>query len=164
MTDAAGSDPRQRKQRAVVLILLAVLLISASLFLGNRKDADIIVVTLPSGKQIEAEVADTPEKLLFGLAFREGLPEGSGMLYIFESSGPHRVRTKGYRIPVDMIWVNESRHIVHLIEHAEPCAEDPCPFYGPPPEHVRYLIQATAGLIRREHLQTGAELKFALRL
>ncbi|HXF92956.1 MAG TPA: DUF192 domain-containing protein [Nitrospiraceae bacterium] len=164
MSSTTESDPRQRKQRAVVLILLAILLISASVFFGNHKDADIIVVTLPSGNQIEAEVADTPEKLLFGLAFREELPEGSGMLYIFEASGPHRVRTKGYRIPVDMIWVDEYRHIVHLVEHAEPCAEDPCPFYGPPPEHARYILQATAGLIRREHLQTGAELKFALRL
>ncbi|MGQ0811972.1 MAG: DUF192 domain-containing protein [Nitrospiraceae bacterium] len=137
---------------------------TGSLFLTNKKESDVIVVTFPSGKQLEAEVADTPEKLLFGLAFRDGLPQGSGMLYIFETSALHRVHTKGYKIRVDMIWADESRHVVHLHESAEPCSRDPCPLYGPPPQKARYIIQSAAGFIREERLTPGAELKFTLRL
>ena len=57
-----------------MMILLAVLLISVSMFLVQRDDSKTIIVTFPNGTQIEAEVADTPEKLLFGLAFQEALP------------------------------------------------------------------------------------------
>ena len=115
-------------------------------------------------EEIDAEVADTPEKLLFGLAFRDGLPPNSGMLYIFETSDRHRLRTKGFKIPVDMIWVDESRHVVHLVESADPCPQDPCPWYGPPSEKARYVIQTEAGFLKRERLVPGTELKFTLRL
>ncbi|MEK6525802.1 MAG: DUF192 domain-containing protein, partial [Nitrospirota bacterium] len=145
-------------------LVLSLVLIAGSLFLTGRKDTDTIIVTFPSGKEIEAEVADTPEKLLFGLAFRDGLPPDSGMLYIFETSDRHRVRTKGFKIPVDMIWVDASRHVVHLVERADPCPQDPCPLYGPPPENARYVIQTAAGFLEQERLAPGAELKFTLRL
>lgn len=150
--------------RVLVLIGLAVLLLVGSFFLTAPKGNEYIIVTFPSGHEIEAEVADTPEKLLFGLAFREGLPPRSGMLYIFEASDRHRIRTKGFKIPVDVIWVDASRHVVHLVENALPCPEDPCPLYGPPPEDARYVIQTAAGFIREEDLKPGAELKFTLRL
>lgn len=156
------SSPKQ--SRVFVLLVLSLVLIAGSLFLTGRKDTDTIIVTFPSGKEIEAEVADTPEKLLFGLAFRDGLPPDSGMLYIFETSDRHRVRTKGFKIPVDMIWVDESRHVVHLVESADPCPQDPCPLYGPPPENARYVIQTAAGFLEQERLAPGAELKFTLRL
>lgn len=157
-----GGAPK--RSRVFVLIVLALVLLIGSFFLTNKKETDIIVVTFPSGTEIEAEVADTPEKLLFGLAFRDGLPVDGGMLYIFETSDRHRLRTKGFKMPVDMIWVDESRRVVHMVEQAEPCHEDPCPLYGPPPENARYVIQTAAGFVKREGLAPGAELKFTLRL
>src|SRR5574341_281171 len=133
------SQSPPKRSRIYLLIAVALLLVVGSWLLTNQKDSETIIVTFPSGKQLDAEVADTPEKLLFGLAFREGLPPDSGMLYIFETSDRHRVRTKGFRFPVDMVWADESRHVVYLVEGAEPCQQDPCPLYGPPPEKVRYL-------------------------
>lgn len=130
----------------------------------NQKDFETIVVTFPNGKTIETEVADTPEKIFFGLAFREGLPSDGGMLYIFENSDRHRMQTKGFKIPVDMIWADESRHIVHLVDHALPCKQDPCPFFGPPAENARYVIETEAGYIAREGVHRGMELKFTLRM
>jgi uncharacterized membrane protein (UPF0127 family) len=154
----------QSRQRVFVLVVLALGLITASFYLTNKKDTDTIIVTFPSGREIEAEVADTPEKLLFGLAFREALPTNGGMLYIFETSDRHRTRTKGFRFPVDIVWVDESHHVVHVVEHAEPCIADPCPVYGPPPANARYIIETDAGLIKAEALVPGTELKFTLRL
>lgn len=153
-----------QRTRVLILIAFAFLLLLGGFFLTSRPDTEFIVVTFPSGHAIEAEVADTPEKLLVGLAFREGLPPRSGMLYIFETSGRHRVWTKGFKFPVDVIWVDASRHVVHFVKNALPCVEGPCPFYGPPPGDVRYVIQTRAGFIREEALKIGAELRFTLRL
>jgi hypothetical protein len=159
-----SSEPGQKKNRIVMMVLLAVLLMSVSMFVVERKESSIIVVRFPSGVELEAEVADTPEKQLFGLAFREELPPNSGMLYIFEENGLHRVRTKEYRFPVDILWVDESHHVVHMLEHAEPCAKDPCPFYGPPPEAARYVIQAESGFLKKSGAVRNDELKYSLRM
>jgi len=159
----APSDKPLQHSRAVILIVLAVLMIGGVLFLTGPKN-DTIIVTFPSGKTIETEVADTPEKLLFGLAFRDALPPDSGMLYIFDASDRHAVRTKGFLFPVDVIWADESRHVVHLVERAEPCAADPCPAYGPPPENARYVIETRAAFSKQEKLSPGVELKFTLKL
>ena len=146
---AGGSEAEQRRKKIVTFVLLVILLISVSLFLGGPKESDLIIVEFPNGKTMETEVASTPEKLLFGLAFREGLPA---------------VRTRQFRIPVDMLWIDESHHVVHILEQVPPCAQDPCPLYGPPPEPIRYLIEADAGYVRREGGAVGMELKFTLRM
>jgi len=161
----SSSSPGPKRFRIVILIILALGLLTASWFLTDQQqEGHTILVTFPNGKVLEAEVADTPEKLLFGLAFREGLPPDAGMLYIFETSDLHRVKTKGFRIPVDMIWADESRHVAQVIENVPPCPQDPCPYYGPPPEKVRYLIQTAAGFVKLEQVVPGVELKFTLRL
>ena len=159
-----AGNREERNKRIIMMILLALLLMSASVFLVERKESSIIVVTFPSGVELEAEVADTPEKLLFGLAFREALPSNGGMLCIFEQNGLHRVTTKEYRFPIDILWVDEGHHVVHMMEQAEPCAKDPCPVFGPPPEAVRYVIQAESGFIRKARVEKHDELKYALRL
>ena len=161
---AGGIESEQRRKKIVTFILLVILLISVSLFLGGPKESELIIVEFPNGKTMETEVASTPEKLLFGLAFREGLPADTGMLYIFESTGLHRVRTRQFRIPIDMMWIDESHHIVQILEQVPPCAQEPCPLYGPPPEPIRYLIETEAGYVRRQAVTVGMELKFTLRM
>ncbi|MEK6803741.1 MAG: DUF192 domain-containing protein [Nitrospirota bacterium] len=160
----SAAESEQRRKKIVTFVLLLILLVSVILFLGGPKESELIIVEFPNGKTMETEVASTPEKLLFGLAFREGLPADTGMLYIFESTGLHRVQTRQFRIAVDMVWIDESHHVVQLLEQVPPCEKDPCPLYGPPPEPVRYLIEAEAGSIRRAGITTGMELKFTLRM
>ncbi|HSF66894.1 MAG TPA: DUF192 domain-containing protein [Nitrospiraceae bacterium] len=164
MTTAPVSDQGQKKKRIVTLVLMAIFLMSASFFLIDRKEETIIIVTFPNGHEVEAEVADTPEKLFVGLAFREALPANTGLLYIFESTGQNHLWTKGYRFPVDIIWVDESHHIVGLNENVAPCREDECPRYSSSPEAVRYAIQTEAGFIKREGITIGLELKYTLRM
>lgn len=164
MSTSAVSDRELKKKRIITLVLMAIFLMSASFFLIDRKDETIIVVSFPNGRTLETEVADTPEKLLFGLAFRETLSANSGMLYIFESTGQNHVWTKGYQFPVDLLWIDESHHIVGLREQVAPCVADVCPSYSSSPESVRYAIQTEAGFIEREGIVVGLELKYTLRM
>src|SRR5689334_22143230 len=158
----ASSD--HKKKRIIMMILLAVLLMSVSMFLVQRDDARTIIIAFPNGIEIEAEVADTPEKLLFGMAFHDALPPNGGMIYIFDSTGPHRVTTKQYRFSIDMIWVDESRHIVAIAENVPPCRLDTCPWHGSESASVRYLIETAAGFAKQTGIAVGAELKYTLRM
>lgn len=161
MSEQAGVPSRTR-HRIGLLIAMAILLMSLSVILSGEKETEHILVTFPNGRQLEGEVANTPEKLLFGLAFRESLPAGSALLMIFDESGPHRVWTKQYRMPVDMIWVDESKHIVDVMEGLSPCEADSCPRYGSPSTAARYILQTRAGFVKDASVALGMELKFTL--
>ncbi len=143
---------------------MSLLLISGALLFNTPTDPGVMLVRFPGGTVLEAEVAETPEKLLFGLAFRDELPDGHGLLFLFEQSGLHRVWTKEYRFNVDMMWINESKHIVHIVETAVPCEIDPCERHGPPPERARYVLMANGGFVDRAAVSVGQELVFALRM
>jgi len=152
------------KKRLIFLVVMSLFLISGALLFNRPEQTQVIHVTFPNGTVLEAEVANTPEKLLFGLAFQDDLPPNKGMLYIFDQSAPHRVWTKGFRIPVDVIWVDESKLVVHVVEAVEPCSQDPCPWYGPPSQNARYVIEANAGFAKRQGVVPGTKLKFILRI
>ncbi len=143
---------------------MSLLLISGAMFFNAPEDMDVIVVRFPGGAALEAEVAETPEKLLFGLAFRETLPDDHGMLFLFEQSDLRQVWTKQYQFNVDLMWINESKHVVHIVETAIPCVHDPCEWYGPPPERARYVLVANSGFVDRADVSVGQELVFALRM
>jgi uncharacterized protein len=160
----ASQPTGDKKNRIVMMALLAILLISVSMFLVPREEGKTIIISFPNGAELEAEVADTPEKLLFGMAFHDALPPSGGMIYIFESTGPHRVTTKAYRFPVDMIWVDESRHVVSIAENVPPCKLESCPWHGSESANVRYLIQAGAGFVQQSRVAVGVELKYTLRM
>jgi uncharacterized membrane protein (UPF0127 family) len=163
-TRAAEGPLTPNKKRILFLVLMALLLISGAMMFNAPKGTEVIEIRFPSGTNLQAEVAETPEKLLFGLAFREALPDDHGLLLLFEESGLHKVWTKQYQFNVDLIWVNESKHVVHIVETAVPCASDPCEWYGPSPERARYLIEANSGFVDRAQVVEGQELVFALRL
>lgn len=152
------------KKRLLFLVLMAFLLVSGALFFNAPRQIEVFQINFPNGVALQGEVADTPEKLLFGLAFREGLPPDGALLLIFEESGPHTVWTKAFQFPVDLIWVDESKRIVHMVSNAEPCHEDPCPRFGPPPENARYVIETSAGFIQRSEVKPGFKLSFAIHM
>ena len=156
------SGGKPDKKRIIFLIVMALLLITGALLFNAPEQTQVISIDFPKGGRLNAEVADTPEKLLFGLAFRSSLPPDSGMLYIFAESGPHRVWTKEFKFPVDVIWLDESKVVVHVVENAAPCVEDRCPWYGPPPRDARYVVEANGGFITHEQVEVGQEVKFIL--
>ena len=150
------------KKRIFFLIIMALLLISGALLFNSPGQTQTIKVTFPGGAVLKSEVADTPEKLLFGLAFRESLPRNEAMLYIFGESGPHRVWTKEFQFPVDLIWVDESKIVVHMVEDAPPCLDGKCTWYGPPPKDARYVIETNSGFVKQNGIGIGDQLKFTL--
>ena len=150
------------KKRIFFLVIMALLLISGALLFNSPGQTQLINVKFPNGALLKSEVADTPEKLLFGLAFRPTLPQDEAMLYIFGESAPHRIWTKEFQFPVDAIWIDESKFIVYVEKDVPPCSQNPCTWYGPPPKDARYILEANSGFIDREKVAIGQQVKFTL--
>jgi hypothetical protein len=121
----------------------------------------VVPLTLPSGTVLQAEVMVKDEDRAMGLMFRPSLPKDRGMLFVFGSSEFHGIWMKNCRFPIDILWLDEERKVVHLAEAVPPCKAEPCPVYTPLRRAV-YVVELNAGQARREKALVGATLEFTL--
>jgi len=142
-------------RRAFLYLLLFLTFPPSSVFSKEFKTA-----LFPSGTKIKMEVAETPQARQMGLMFREKLSHGTGMLFIFPSEAPHRFWMKNCKFPIDIIWMNHKKQIVYIEQSVPPCKNDPCPDYGPKDQLALYVIETSAGTIKKEKLRIGMTVGF----
>lgn len=116
-------------------------------------------VEFPSGTSVVVEVAADPESRAEGLMFRPSLSEDRGMLFLFPAKGLHSFWMKNTLISLDIIWVDESRAIVHIEEDVPPCQADPCPSYSPVAKAVA-VLELAAGQVAKRGLRIGDVLGY----
>lgn len=117
------------------------------------------VVKLPSGRSIVAEIADTPERSMYGYMYRHEVKDTEGMVFVYPESGLHPFWMKNTLVPLDIIWMDEAFQVLY-VETAPPCKADPCPSYGTP-RMSRYIIELKAGAAAREGLRVGDTIQVA---
>ncbi|MGH9748860.1 MAG: DUF192 domain-containing protein, partial [Candidatus Polarisedimenticolia bacterium] len=127
---------------------------------GTGGDPRRAVVRFPSGFVIEAEIADTPERVARGYMFRRKVRKDEGMVFVFKEPGFHSFWMKNTLVPLDIVWMDEAFSVVHLEASVPPCRADPCPSYGPI-RKVRYVLETRAGTARREGLKPGDVVQVA---
>jgi uncharacterized membrane protein (UPF0127 family) len=120
-----------------------------------------VPLALPSGKVLQAEVMVSDEDRAMGLMFRPSLPLDRGMIFVFEASDFHGIWMKNCKFPIDILWLDEEKKIVHVAESVPPCKAEPCPVYNPM-RRAAYVIELNAGQARREKAVLGAMVSFQL--
>jgi len=121
----------------------------------------VIPLTLPSGTVLQVEVMVKDEDRAMGLMFRPSLPKDRGMLFIFERPDFHGIWMKNCRFPIDIVWLDEEKKVVHLAESVPPCKAEPCPVYNPL-RRAAYVVELNAGQAKREKAVLGAAIGFTL--
>ncbi len=115
---------------------------------------ETVAVSLPDGSLVLAQLADTQEKRALGLMHRKTLPADQGMLFVFDFSDTHGFWMKNCQIPLDIVWLNGRKQIVHMERNLPPCKTDDCPTYTPA-QPALYAVELQAGTIDREQLALG---------
>lgn len=123
----------------------------------------LIPITLPGGSLIHAELADTPQKRAEGLMYREHLADDRGMLFTFSQAQAWVFWMKNTKIPLDLIWINEKKQIIHMEQNVPVCTrtDDSCPQYRPN-EGALYVLELAGGRAESLKLQRGSKLQFRL--
>jgi|SRR5579862_4468153 len=118
-------------------------------------------ITLPDGQQIRAEVMIKPDEMARGMMYRDSLPRGRGMLFIHDKPAPYRYWMHDMKIPLDIIFMDDTRKIVEISADTPPCTSDPknCPTYGGH-HYEQFVLELGAGEAHRMGLQTGQSLTF----
>lgn len=90
-------------------------------------------VTLEGGTTITAKVADEPDRRQQGLMNVTDLPDGVGMLFLFEEARSGGFWMKDTLVPLDIAYVLGDEVVAVL--QMDPCEADPCPTYDPGTEY-----------------------------
>jgi uncharacterized membrane protein (UPF0127 family) len=128
-----------------------------------QADDGLIAIQLPGGDIIQAEIADTMKKRAEGLMYREHLTKNRGMLFTFDQAQPWTFWMKNTKIPLDIIWMNEKKQIIHIARNVPICTrtDDGCPQYQPN-DPAMYVLEVGAGEAERLKLEKGSKLQFRL--
>jgi uncharacterized membrane protein (UPF0127 family) len=144
-------------KRALLLTLTLGLLFCA----GQAGKARFVKVYFPDGFVVTAELAVTDEERQQGLMFREKMPEEQGMLFLFEEEAVHAFWMKNMKFPIDILWLDSQKKIVHLESRVPPCPADPCPSYVPQAP-ASYVLELKAGTAQKHGLRLYDRLDFIL--
>ena len=115
-------------------------------------------VTFPDGYVVSIEIAANDEMRAQGLMFRDQLRPATGMLFLFPKDDEYPFWMKNTRIPLDMIWLDASRRIVHIKHDVPPCRIENCPSY-PPNAIARYVLEVAGGVAKEHGLKPGDVLR-----
>jgi len=137
------------------------LLVWPGLFCQTSRHDKYIKVFLPRGETVTAELAVSPAEREKGLMFRQDLKPDQGMLCLFEEEDEYSFWMKNTLIPLDIIWLNAHRQIVHLEENVPPCLAEPCPSYGPDKKAL-YVLELKTGRAKELGLKLYDQLEFVL--
>jgi hypothetical protein len=114
-------------------------------------------VKFPGGRVIAVEIADTPERVTYGYMFRTEVRDDEGMIFVFADPDVHAFWMKNTLVPLDIVWLDDTFHIVYIQNATPPCKSDPCPSYGSL-RKASYVLELKSGVARREGLKAGSRL------
>ena len=99
------------------------------------------------GEAFAVELADTASEQREGLAGREELPAGTGMLFPFAERAEHQMWMAGMQVPIDVAWIDDDRVIG--VATLDPCTDvdqTACP-RSTAPGPATALLEVPAGAL-----------------
>lgn len=145
-----------RRVGGLLLLLLALVIgvVDAARAAECRRD----VAHLSGGwgeLTFQVEIADTPRSRARGLMFRESLPRGAGMLFVYDRPQRAQFWMKNTLIPLDMLFLDRAGRVTRIHEQAVP--GDLSLIDGG--EGVFAVLEINGGLARRYGIDAGSVMQ-----
>ena len=120
-----------------------------------------IAVTLPDNFKVKAELALTKAEAEKGLMHREVLPEGQGMLFVFNEETPHYFWMKNTFVNLDMLFIAADKTVNQAWENVSRS-------YVYTPDNqiairggiAKYVLELPAKSISKHKIKVGSKIDF----
>jgi uncharacterized protein len=115
-----------------------------------------------NGVELVADVAANNTQRTKGLAVKDHLNENESMLFVFSSAAKQVFWMKDMKFPIDIIWMDANKTVVHVEHSLEPCpAIGYCQTYSPGTDSL-YVLETVAGFADRHGVTEGTKMQFDL--
>ncbi len=158
----------------IVLVLLGfVVLVLVIIVYGNRNNSPDSKVTTQSETLVskvtinsatfKVTLSNTPEKQIKGLSGVTSLPEGHGMLFVFDKPGNNSFWMHGMKFPLDIIFILDDR-VVGVYENLPPADDRELnpPQWGGDVISDRAL-EINAGMVKKFNIKVGDKVSFQIK-
>lgn len=108
--------------------------------------------------EIEIEIAETEGAINQGLMHRKSMKFDRGMLFIFDDYEPRSFWMENTIIPLDIIYVNDTKEIVSIKEHTTPYSRASVTSDNKP---AKYVIEVNAGFTGSRGIKEGGKIEFS---
>ncbi|MBO7122794.1 MAG: DUF192 domain-containing protein [Treponema sp.] len=151
--------PKTAAAKKLAAIFAAALLCAAaaSCQKGNPKlKTKTLSIATASGSTVfvEAEIADKPETREKGYMFRKNIPDGTGMLFVFEEDKVLRFWMKNTPSPLSIAYIDYKGEIKDIFD-MKPFDLNDTTATG----YVRYALEVPQGWFGRAGIKVGDKLK-----
>jgi uncharacterized membrane protein (UPF0127 family) len=115
-----------------------------------------------NGVNLEADLALSVEEQAKGLSIKDNLKPDEGMLFPYDSPRILSFWMKDMKFPIDILWLNADKEVVHIEENLQPCSPFlPCPSYSPDVQ-AQYVLETVAGFSSANGIIEGTPVLFDL--
>jgi uncharacterized protein len=115
-----------------------------------------------NGVVLLADTAASNEQRTKGLSVKDGLAENEAMLFVFDTQGEQTFWMKDMKFPIDIIWIDSNKTVVHIEHNLPPCSfEVLCPTYKPNEDSL-YVLETVGGFTEKHDIVQGTRVEFEL--
>lgn len=100
---------------------------------------------------VAVELATTPAAREMGLMYRDALPAGAGMLFVFPEAALQSFWMRNTKIPLDIVYVADGGRIARIARQTTPFSERPIPSGEP----VRFVLEVPGGFTEEHRVDEG---------
>ncbi len=135
-------------------VIIIFLVIFDAIFHNTHKQVEVVL----NGKTFVMDIADTPTKQEQGLSGHQPLADNVGMIFIFDKPGNYGFWMKDMLFPLDIIWVSDDFHIVHIEKNLAPETYPTIYYPGAP---SKYVLEISAGGSDQNNIKIGDLVKIS---
>ncbi len=99
------------------------------------------------------EIADDTESRKKWLMWVDKLKEDEWMLFVYQEPWKYWFWMKNMEIPLDIIWINEYKEVIHIEEDVQPCEEQQeCKIHYPK-EKANYVLEVKSWKVEKHDIE-----------
>jgi uncharacterized protein len=111
---------------------------------------------LKNQQKLTIEIADNEAETTQGLMYRRSMPDSCGMIFVMTDYEPQKFWMKNTYIPLDIIFLDESKKIVTIQANTTPFSEAGVESY----DKAKFVLEVNAGYCKRKGVEKGDLVKW----
>lgn len=125
------------------------------LWFAATAHAELPAVDLAIGMhRIRAEVADSMGTRMEGLMYRKSMPQGAGMVFVFDENAAHCMWMKNTLIPLSVAFIDEAGEIINIADMQPQSEQTHCAA-----RPARYALEMNKGWFAQRGIKAGARFR-----